>query len=100
MKIIKQEYNPLLERKQVVVSLEHEGNKTPSNQEVKKLISENFKTAEDLITVKHVYTKFGDGISRIFAYVYENKDIFNAIELIRKKKKKKEVKTEAKEEAK
>ncbi len=100
MKILKQDFNPLLERKQVEVDVEHKGKKTPTKRKVKKLISEHFKASEDLIVVKHIYTEFGDGISRIFAYVYENKDFFNSVEVIRKKKKKKEVKTEAKEEAK
>ena len=98
MKIVKQEFNPLLERKQVEIELEHEGNKTPSNQEVKKLVSEHFKVSEDLTVIKHIYTKFGGGISKVFAYVYENKDFFNSIEIIRKSKKKKDKKSEAKKE--
>lgn len=96
MKTLKQFYNPLLERKEIEVSLEHAKSKTPSGIEIKKIISEHFKSPEDLVVVKYIKTEFGDNVSKINAYIYENKDVFTAIETFRKKKKDK--KTDSKEE--
>ncbi|MBS3134516.1 hypothetical protein J4214_04770 [Candidatus Woesearchaeota archaeon] len=97
MKTLNQFYNPLLERKEIEVSMEHAKSKTPSGIEIKKIISEHFKSPEDLVVVRYIKTEFGDNVSKINAYIYENKDVFTAIEIFRKKKIK-DKKTDSKEE--
>ena len=92
MKTLNQFYNPLLERKEIEVSMEHAKSKTPSGIEIK-----HFKSPEDLVVVRYIKTEFGDNVSKINAYIYENKDVFTAIEIFRKKKIK-DKKTDSKEE--
>ena len=88
----------MLERKEIEAYVEHNKNKTPSNTDVKKLITEHFKIDQDMVVVKHIYSKFGEASSKVFAYIYENKDVFNSVEVIKKSKRKKGKKTEAKAE--
>ena len=86
---IKQEIeSPLLSRKEVKAEISFD-KATPSNDDVAKAIAEKLKCDAGLVVVKHIYTKYGETLAGVEAYVYESKE---ALESIEPKKKKKEEK--------
>lgn len=93
--ILKEENKPLLSRVEINAEIEFEG-ATPSKDEVKKEISKLKKQNEELIIVKHIYTKFGLNKSNSLIYIYENKKEMEKIE--HKPKVKKVAKEEKKKE--
>ncbi|MAG91398.1 hypothetical protein CMO83_01860 [Candidatus Woesearchaeota archaeon] len=69
LNITKQQEEPLLSRKLINATLEFD-NATPSNKETISLIASNLKKDEKLISVRHIYTSFGNKKANVIAYVY------------------------------
>ena len=85
MKIINEQDFPLLNRKTLTIELEHVKEKTPSEKEIKPKLAEFLKTQENLIAIKHIYTNFGYGISKVIVNKYDDEQNFNKYEVIHKK---------------
>ena len=94
--ILKHE-KPLLSRTEITVEITFSG-ATPSNDVVKKKLSEHFKASEELLVVKRIATSFGKEKASVLAYLYKNKEDMTKIEPKKKTKNKKE--PQNKEEAK
>ncbi|MBU0929663.1 MAG: 30S ribosomal protein S24e [Nanoarchaeota archaeon] len=94
MKIINEKEMPLLNRKRVTLDLEHLNSKTPSREEIKKKLSAILKSPEDLVAIRHVYTKFGQGESKVIAHVYNKKEDLDYLEKKKVKKQKEDGKKE------
>ncbi|HLC63705.1 MAG TPA: hypothetical protein VJJ21_05310 [Candidatus Nanoarchaeia archaeon] len=90
MKITKQTHNPLLGRNQIELEYEHFKQVTPKESEVAKEAATLLKASPELMKVKHIYSGYGNGNSRIIVYVYDSAEKLNAVEVIKKKAKKKE----------
>ena len=90
MKIIKQEPNILLERKRISLDYEHPQQSTPKKQEILKEVATLLGAKEELVKIRHVYTKYGQGKSRVIVHAYDNPEAFKRVEVINKKPKKKE----------
>ena len=93
MKILKQVDTPLLSRKRVEIEIEHFDKATPKKEELKKQISELLKTKEELVSLRHIYTKYGYGKSKAIVHVYEK------LEDLQRLEKKKIIKPKEKKEA-
>ncbi len=98
MKILKQEKSELLPRIEIEAMETHIAKRTPSTLEIKESLSKSLKVDKDLILVKHIYSLYGVGGSKIIAYVYDRKEDMERI--IKKGKKQKEAEKKAAEEAK
>ena len=90
---------PLLSRTRVQASAVFD-KETPSREAIRKEISKILKVGEDLVIIKHVYTKFGKKEAKIIAHIYEKVDDAKRIEeehLLKKhfKEEKKEAAAEA-----
>lgn len=90
MKIIYNKEMPLLNRRRVTLELEHLNNKTPSKEEMKKKVSEVLKSPEELVALRHIYTRFGYGKSKVIANVYNKKEDIDYLEKKKIKKQKEE----------
>ena len=99
MKLLKEDHSPLLEYKRITLEIEHDKNKTPSNQDVLNKLSDELKVSQELIKVKHIYSHFGLTKSKVIAHIYNNLEFLKKIEEISKKPKaKKEKKQKEKKE--
>lgn len=98
MKILKQEKSKLLPRTDIEAMETHIAKKTPSNNEIKESLSKTLNIDKELILIKHIYSLFGVGGSKIIAHVYDSKEDMERI--IKKGKKQKEAEKKAAEEAK
>ena len=96
MKIIQDKEIQLLNIRDIDIEIDHSGSTTPKKEELRKKVADFLKTPEELVAVKHVYTRFGEGKSNIIASVYEKKETFDYFE----KKKVKKVKESGQKEKK
>jgi len=87
MKVLKQEDSRILERKSFVVEVDHHLKATPKEDAIKAELAKLLKANEKLIVVKHIYTSFGKGSSKVEVYVYDNEEALKKIEPKSKKKK-------------
>lgn len=79
IEITEQTDKPLLARKEIEVKLTFK-DKTPSNEDLKKGISDQLKADAELIVIKHIYTKFGKPEATALAYIYTSKKEMESIE--------------------
>ena len=79
-KLKEDRYNPLLRRREVIVEIWHIGLPTPTRLEVRKEIANMFKVSEDRVFVRHIYTEFGIGKSKVEAHIYDDPEFGKKIE--------------------
>ena len=79
MEILNKTYNQLLSRVEVQFDLSFPA-ATPSLADVKKLVAEKMKTAEELVVVQKIATQFGLRKAKVSAYIYDSKEAHDKIE--------------------
>lgn len=95
MKIINENKSELLKRSEVIAEVTHISKPTPPEAQIKKDLSSLLKKDEALISIKHIYTDYGHGKSKVIANVYETEQDLKRIEVKKKvEKKETEKKTE------
>jgi len=81
VKIIQQQYNPLLKRKELAFLIKHEQTKgTPSRLEVRQKLAEQLKTNLELVYVKRIETKTGTMTAKGEANAYDTVDQAKLVE--------------------
>jgi ribosomal protein S24E len=63
--------NPLLDRREVQVQVDHEGEGTPSEEDVKSRVAAENGLDEEEVEVDSIYTGFGKNISKAYLKVFE-----------------------------
>jgi len=91
MKIIEEKENVLLNRKELKITVKHEGQPTPSKQEVYAELAKRYSVPEENIKIDYIFTKKGVGESLVKAKIYPHK-----VREVEKKEEKPEEKTEGK----
>ena len=56
MKLINKLSHPLLKREQLVIEVEHTGNRTPKGEELLEKIADVAKAKKELVKIKHIFT--------------------------------------------
>lgn len=79
LEVIKERETPLLSRTRVTLGLEYEG-ATPSRLQLRKEVAAKLKSDENLVILKHIYTRFGQHRAKIIAHIYKNLDDLKRIE--------------------
>ena len=100
IEIVKEKETPLVSRKRVTAWINHTG-RTPSRVEILSGLSKKLKVDKELISIRHIYTRFGEQRVKLIIHVYNDKDSLVKLEgegLV--KKHQGEVKPEVKSEAK
>ena len=98
MKKLYEKEMPLLHRKRVAFELTHPNKATPSRAQLKQDIAKHIKSKENLIAIRHIFTKYGAGHSKVIAHVYDDENIKNKLDPLKKKEQKKAKKEEPKKE--
>ncbi len=78
MKLVKEQYNPLLFRKRI--DFQVDGSITPTREAAKKMLAEKLKVGEELIAIKQVRQSYGRHTADCLAYVYDNAEAFGVME--------------------
>lgn len=63
--------NPLLGRREVEVEVEHDGEKTPSKEDVRNRVAAENDLDTEKVEVEHIYTGYGKNTSRGILKVHE-----------------------------
>ena len=79
-KIVEDRRNPLLFRRELMVEIWHIGLPTPNRLEVRQKIAEMLGVEVDRVFIRHIYTEFGWGKSKVEVHVYDNAEIGKKIE--------------------
>jgi ribosomal protein S24E len=74
IEIISQKKNELMGREESEVRIRHEGQRTPSRQEILKEIARQFKANEDQIIIDRIITIQGQAVSAAKVLAYEKKE--------------------------
>ncbi len=93
-KILEQRKNPILKRKEFVISLD--SSSAPKIQEAETFLSEQLASQSDNIKIKKIKGSFGSGNFVISANVYDSKEDKEKVEPRKKDKKSAEAKQEKK----
>jgi len=88
--LLKEKEMGLLNRKRVTFLAEFPESGTPSNDAIIAEISKKLKVDEEVITIQHIYQKFGKREAKIISHIYKSKEDKEKIEKINKKPKKEE----------
>ena len=80
LQIIKETEIPLLSRKRVTLEYSSQNNKTPVRKQLVKDIAKKLKAKEDTVAIRHIYTKFGNSISKVIAHIYKDNTLMNQYE--------------------
>jgi ribosomal protein S24E len=78
---------PLLSRKRVNFDLFFEG-ATPSEKDIVENVASVLKAKQELISVRHIYTKYGESKAKVIIHLYNTIEELKNIEEFKKKKKK------------
>ena len=70
--ILKQSALPLLKRKRVTFEYAHQREATPKKAIIKEEAAKALKVAPELLSVRHIYTHYGNKVSKIIVHVYED----------------------------
>ena len=63
--------NPLLDRREVQVQVDHEGEETPSEEDIKSRVAAENGLDEDEVEVDSIYTGFGKNTSKAYLKIFE-----------------------------
>lgn len=95
MKTISEHNMPLLSRKRIVLEVENHKTTTPSRVKIRSEIAKHLKAKEELVAIRHIYQKYGGEKTKIIAHIYDNEQVRNRLDPLKKKEKPKEEAKEA-----
>jgi small subunit ribosomal protein S24e len=72
--------NPLMDRREVKAEVKHEGEATPSKEDVKSRLAADLGLESENINVKHVYTGYGNQSSEAFLNINEEFEYDESLE--------------------
>lgn len=79
IEIKKERDTPLLSRKRVTLMAEYEA-ATPSRASLRAEIAKKLNSPENLVILRHIYTRFGSRKAKIIAHVYRNEEELKKLE--------------------
>ena len=71
---------PLLTRKRIKFEIEHQNNSTPSKNSIKEEIAKKYNVKQELISIRHIYSKFGSNKSKVIAHIYKDEKTLKFLE--------------------
>jgi ribosomal protein S24E len=75
IQVLDEKENPLLKRKEIIVSLDYNGKATVSKAELQKMLSEELKSSIDSIEISKIFSEVGIPKGRAWVKVWKEKKI-------------------------
>jgi small subunit ribosomal protein S24e len=98
IEVVTEKENPLLKRKEIIISLDYDGKSTISKADLQKLIAEQFKAGVDSVEITKILSEVGIPKGRGWIKIWNEKKVPIYSEI--KKEKAAKPKEEAKKEEK
>lgn len=77
---------PLLARKKISFEIDHIETATPSRASLKAKVAESMKVQPELVSICHIYPKFGQNTSKVIAHIYQDEKTLKFLETPKGKK--------------
>lgn len=74
LNVLKNYDNKLLDRRDLIIEIDHSGQPTPKKSEVEKMIAEHFKTKPEHVEIVYIFSLSGKAASKVKAKIW-NKPI-------------------------
>ena len=71
--VVSQKENKVIQRREVVVRIEHRGKGTPSRPDVINAVSKLMEVNPDLVVVRRIETEYGRDASKAWVHIYWDK---------------------------
>lgn len=97
LKKLKEKEFPLLGRKRITFEVDHTGTSTPSKELIKTEVVKETDVKPELVSIKHIYTNFGQQKSKVIVNIYEDEKNLKFLETPKGKKEKKAKKKKKKD---
>jgi small subunit ribosomal protein S24e len=86
MKVLSEKEMPLLARKRIKFEVLHPETSTPKKENLKADVAKQYNVAPELVSIRHVYGKFGRQKSKIIAHIYKDEKTMKFLETPKGKK--------------
>lgn len=86
-KILSRRNSPLLNRERINIEASFPGEATPKKDSMKSSIAGFLKADENLMSVRHIYTRFGDNTAKVVVNLYSDVEGIKRFETKKEKKK-------------
>jgi ribosomal protein S24E len=88
LEILKEQEVPLLNRKRISLLVDFKGGATPSILDFKEEVASKLKIKNELVSIKHVYQRYGASKAKIIAHIYKTRKELLQLEKLKKAEKK------------
>ena len=75
VQVLNEKENPLLKRKEIIVSLDYNGKATVSKAELQKILSEEFKASIDNVEITKIFSEFGTPRGKAWIKIWKEKKV-------------------------
>jgi ribosomal protein S24E len=89
-KILEEKENPMLKRKEMIMSLDYEGGSTPSKADLQKLLSEQLNANIESVEISKILSEIGRTMGKAWVKLWQEKKVPIYSELKKKEEKPKE----------
>jgi len=89
LNLISRKNYPLLGRERINLEATFQNSATPKKEDIKKSAASLLKCDENLLAVRHIYTRFGNNKAKVIINLYESIDLLKMFEEKKPKAKKK-----------
>lgn len=72
--------NRLLNRRETIVVIFHQGQGTPTRQQIREFVASQLGVSQDAVFVRKIESSFGLGMSKAEVHVYNSSDVAKAVE--------------------
>jgi ribosomal protein S24E len=90
-KILEEKENPMLKRKEILMSLDYEGGSTPSKADLQKLLSEQLNANIESVEISKILSEIGRTRGKSWVKIWQEKKVPIYSEKKKKEEKPKEV---------
>jgi small subunit ribosomal protein S24e len=80
LRVVSERFNKLIRRLEVEAVVTHQGMSTPSRRELIEVLSKLYSKSPELVIVRKIESEYGVGVSRVYAYIYEDPDRLKSFE--------------------
>jgi len=80
VKVLRDVENKVLNRKELILRIDHIGSKTPTRNEVRELVSSMFSVPSNLVIVRKLRTLTGTNVTEAHIHVYKDEKSLQEIE--------------------
>ena len=73
--VIEEKENPVIKRREIIISLDYEGKSTPSRAELQKILAERFKANIESVEISKVLSEVGLTKGKAWVKIWQDKKI-------------------------